>query len=825
MLKNYLKIALRNLVKYKTFSLINIIGLAIGMAACFLILIYVCVEFSFDRFHTNSEDIYRILLGRDYKEKQSGDSQTTAPSIRTPGPLASALKEEFPEIVHALRISNAEHPVYKHNQKIMISYKDKYFYADDVLFADPSIFDVFTLPMLVGNPKTALVAPYTMVITKDIANKYFGDEDPVGKTVIYNNQSNNYNFTITGVVQNIPYNSSLQFNFLCSMTCVDEVVGYEPPASTNWEYSAFMSYILVKKDFSYAEFQQKLSSFMEKHPGFKSSETQMNLFLQPLKQIHLFSVDTDGLIPNSTLRFLFLLSVIAVFIIIIASINYVNLATARAATRTKEVSMRKVLGAERKHLIKQFLGESVFISFIALVFAGIIIEILLPFSRSFIDKKIEIHNLDNLPILLCFFVLTLLVGIVAGSYPALFLSSFQPLDVLRKASKTGLAHFSLRKILIVFQFVISIVLIVITISIFEQIEYMRNRQLGVKKEHIVVIPLRGFWFDKKHEILKQELLQNPGIISASASSSFPGEQSGKFGLLFWWEGCGEKDEPEFKPLNHPGNMPFLGVDYDFIKNFGLELIRGRDFSKDISSDANSAYILNETAMRYIGWTDSPVGKTFHSTWAEQKPGTVIGVIEDFHFKPVREKIEPLVLFIGGVKYLSVKIQSENVQDTMKFIESCWKKLAPSRPFEFFFLDEYFDKLYKTELMSLRLFTISSILAIFIACLGLFGMVSSVTEQRTKEVGIRKVLGASESSIVFLLSKDLIKWVVIANVIAWPIVYFAMNKWLQNFAYRITIDWWMFILAGTLALAIALITVSFQSIRAALANPVESLRYE
>ena len=502
-----------------------------------------------------------------------------------------------------------------------------------------------------------------------------------------------------------------------------------------------------------------------------------------------------------------------------------NLATGRSSVRAKEIGIRKVVGAQRKHLIKQFLGESILMSLIALFLAVIAMELLLPLFRSFIGKKIEFSYLDSWPLLLCFCGITLFVGIFAGSYPALFLSAFKPLDVLRKTTKTGLAHFTSRRILVVFQFVISIVLIITTVVFYRQMSFMRNKQLGANKEQIVVIPLRGFWFGKKHEILKRELMQHPNIISATASSAFPGEQTGMFGLRFWWEGCGEKDEATFlSSLDHICNMPYLLVDYDFLETFDLELIAGRDFSRSYSIDQTSAYILNEAAVQKIGW-DDPIGKTFHSAWAEHKPGTIIGVVKDFHFKPVHEKIGSLVFFMGGSKYLSMRIQTHNIPDTLMFIETKWKEFAPNRPFEYFFLDDHFDKLYKTELMTMKLFTISSILAIFIACLGLFGLASSASEQRTKEIGIRKVLGATVPDVFFLLSKDFTKWVIVANVIAWPIAYYAMSKWLQNYAYRINTGLWTFLLAGASALFIALLTVSYQAIKASLANPVEALRYE
>ena len=795
MFKNYLTIAVRNLVRHKVYSLINLSGLAIGMACCILIMLYVQYEFSYDRYHENVEQIYRVI-----GEGKIGDE--ISQGAQMPGPLAPALLNDFPEIISATRIKNVEN--------VLISYGEKRFYEERAFFADPSIFEVFSFALIKGNPKTALQPPYSIVITEEMAKKYFGDDDPMGKIISYDNR---YDFKITGVLQNIPDNSHFKFDFLASLACANDLFGNG--YLEDWLNWGIYTYVLVRNDFSPAELSQQFPEFVKKYLGEGwATYFQQQLHLQPLKRIHLHSNLWGEIEPNSNINYIYLFSAIAFVILLIACINYINLSTARSATRAKEVGMRKAVGANRLQLAKQFLGESIFLSFIALLLAVALVELFLPAFSSLMDRKLVVNYYGNRLLLPGLIGIALFVGIVSGSYPAFFLSAFQPLGMLRKTLKTGLGHSKPRRILVVLQFVISIVLIIATMIIYSQLNYVRTKKLGFNKEQVVVIPIRDNTVRQRYESVKTELLQNSSITGATAASYLPGGI--KWIQSFWWEGIQDDDD---------NTMAFDCVDHDFIETFEIELAAGRDFSKDFITDAKEAYILNEAAVRKTGW-DSPIGKKF-SAITRNDEGSVIGVVKDFHFKSLHKKIEPLVLYIKpeSFNYLSVRIRPSNISGTLDFIKERWNEFSPNRPFEYFFFDEYFDRLYKAEEKLGKIFGSFSLLAIFIACLGLFGLASFATEQRTKEIGIRKVLGASISGIVLLLSKDFTKLVIVSNLIAWPIAYWAMSRWLQDFAYRINIGLGTFLLAGAIALVIALLTVSLQAIKAALANPVEALRYE
>ena len=789
MFKNYLTIAIRNLVRHKGYSLINIAGLAIGMACCLLIVLYVQYEFSYDRYHENVEQIYRVV-------DESG--------AQTPGLMAPALLDDFPPIIHATRI--------KHFEKALISYGNKRFYEDRVFFADPSVFEVFTFPLIKGNSKTALQAPYSMVITQEMAGKYFGEDDPIGKTITYDNK---HDFTITGVLENVPQNSHFKFDFLVSFATASDV--FPNAGLDKWNYwSATHTYVLLPKDYPPTELEQQFPDFVIKYLGKGWVESfQTRLHLQPLKQIHLHSNLWGEIEPNSDIKYIYLFSAIAFSILLIACINYMNLSTARYANRAREVGMRKVLGANRIQLIKQFMGESILMAFIALLLAAALMELFLPAFCSLIDRELVVNYLDNWLLLPDIIGIAMFVGIVSGSYPAFYLSAFQPLAVLRKTLQTGLARSRLRRALVVLQFVISVVLIIATIIIYGQLNYIRNRKLGFNKEQVVVLPIRDNHVRQKTESVKNELRQNPNIISATASSYIPGGM--KWITSFSWEG--QRDDED-------NTMGFSCIDHDFIQTFEIELVAGRDFSRDFVTDAKQAFIINEAAVKKTGW-NSPIGKRVTRFYPEFVQGSVIGVIKDFHLESLYKTIKPLVLLIDpeGFQYLSVRIRPNDIPGTLDFIKKKWTEFSPNRPFEYFFLDNYFDKLYKAEEKLGQIFGYFTFLAIFIACLGLFGLASFATEQRTKEIGIRKVLGASIVGIVLLLSKDFTKLVIVSNLIAWPIAYYAMNRWLQDFAYRINIGVGTFLLAGAIALIIALLTVGFQAVKAALANPVEALRYE
>ena len=759
------------------------------MTICILILLYVQYEFSYDRYHENVEHIYRVV-------NESSDALT-------PAPLASALLNDFPSIISAARI--------KHFEDMLISYRNKRFYEERFFFANPSIFDVFTFPFIKGNSKTALQTPYSMVITQGMAEKYFGDDDPIGKIITYDNK---YDFTITGVLENVPHNSHFKFDFLASFVTANHL--FPNAGLDKWNYwSSTYTYVLLKKDYPPTELEQQFPDFVIKYLGKGWVESfQTRLHLQPLKRIHLHSHLWGEIEPNSDIKYIYLFSAIAFFILLIACINYMNLSTARYTNRAKEVGMRKVLGAYRVQLTKQFLCESVFLSFIALLLAVVLVELSLPSFCSLIDRKLVVNYYDNWLLLLCLIGIALFVGIASGSYPAFYLSAFQPLSVLRKTLITGLAHSKLRKILVVLQFVISVVLIIATIIIYGQLNYIRNKKLGFNKERVVVLPIRDNYLRQKIEFIKNDLRQNTEILGVTASSYLPGDIN--WITSFWWEG--QQDDED-------NTMAFNYVDYDFIQTFEIKLVEGRDFSKDFITDQTTAFILNEAAVKKTGW-DSPIGKRLMRFYPVVQ-GSVIGVIKDFHLQSLHKKIKPLILHIGPVsyQYLSVKIHSNNIHSTLEFMKKKWKEFSPNRPFEYFFLDDYSKKLYKAEEKLSHIFGSFTFLAIFIACLGLFGLASFATEKRTKEIGIRKVLGASISNIVIMLIKEFIVLIIIASVIAYPIAHYVINKWLQNFAYRINVGLATFLVSVVIALIITLITVGSQAVRAARANPVDSLRYE
>jgi putative ABC transport system permease protein len=786
MLRNYLKISLRNLVRHKIYSIINIIGLAVGMASCILILLWVQDELSYDKFHENADMLYRVI-----DEQHFSDGQT-ARYAPTPPPLAPALKQDFPEIINSTRVRDAG--------RTLLKYGENVFYENRGYFADPSIFDMFTFPFIKGDPETALSQPFSLVITEEMAEKYFGDEDPIGETLAVDTQ---FDFSVTGVIKNIPQNTHLQFDFLVPLTLLEQF-GQD---LNHWGDNSYYTYVMLKKDIQAKEVEEKISNYHKKHDP-KSSRV---LYLQPVTRIHLFSDVQYDVSGNSDIKYIYLFSAIAFFILIIACINYMNLATARSGNRAVEIGMRKVIGAHRTDIIKQFFAESILLSFIALLIAIAIVELLLPAFSSISGKELTLNFSSNIKIIAGLAGIALFTGILAGSYPALFLSSFQPVKILRDFMQTHKKGTVLRKLLVVIQFSLSILIIIGMMIIYKQLNYIRNRNLGYQKEHIVYMPIPPGGISKSLETVKRELLTSPNILGVTISSDLPIDTIHSWGGLDW----PGKDPNDKREIN------FYTVDFDFVKTFNIKIAQGRDFSNKFSTDGSN-YIINETAAAFIGM-EEPVGKWFSLRGSK---GTIIGVMEDFHFKSLHKKVEPLILRIANYySYLIVKIRAKNIPATVSFLENKWKKFAPNCPFEYYFLDEAIDNLYSTEQRLGKIFRYFAFLAIFISCLGLFGLASFTIEQRNKEIGIRKILGATVPNILFLLTKDFAKWVLVANIIAWPVAYYAMYRWLQNFAYRTNIGISTFILSATLALFIALVTVSYQSIKTALANPIEALRYE
>ncbi|MDZ7304890.1 MAG: ABC transporter permease [candidate division KSB1 bacterium] len=789
MFKNHLKIAARNLLKYKVYSFINIAGLAIGMACCLLILLYVQHELAYDHFHEKADRIYRIL-----RHGRVQDSDYTIPV--NPAPLAETLVREFPEVLAATRMLSV-----KAFAECVVKYADKQFVENRILFADSTFFDIFTFSLLLGNSRTALDKPNRVVITEAMAQKYFGDENPMGKTLRINIGGNaDLAFTITGVAKDVPPNSHFHFDFLPSLVTLDW------SRSTSWGQNAFYTYFLLSKGYSAAQLEAKLPQLVQKYIA-RTMQFDDRFFVQPLTAIHLRSNYDLELEPNSDIIYVYIFSIIAFIVLLSACINFMNLATARSANRVREIGVRKVLGASRGQLLRQFLSESTILSVIAVLFAVGLLELFLPLFNRLAERQIAVDFTSNSFLLAGLIGMGLLVGILAGSYPAFFLSSFRPIVALRGKPQQGTRGAWLRSGLVFLQFAISIVLIIGTFVVERQLHYVRNKRLGFDKEHVVVIS-RASALGPRWQAFKHELMWSPNVIHTAGSSSVPGRYFDS--TVFEAEGMDESQR-----------LWYVFADEGFIETMGMEMVAGRNFSPEFATET-SAFILNETAVKKLGW-ENAVGKKLAGN---ARTGAIIGVVKDFHFESLHQEIHPLVmLFATSPSYLSVRVRQANLHQTLTFLEEKWRSFVPDQPFEYSFLDEAFDKLYRSEERLEQIFGYFSTLAIFIACLGLFGLASFTAEQRTKEIGIRKVLGASVASILFLLSKDFGKLVLLANFIAWPVAWYAMNRWLQNYAYRIEIGWWVFALAGGLALIIAFATVSTQAFKAALANPVQVLRYE
>jgi len=789
MLGNYLKIASRNLLKHRGYSFINIAGLAIGMACCILILLWVQDELSYDRFHENLNELCRVVQEQHYTDG------TIFPVAVTPEPLGPALKKDYPEITDYTRFRIID--------RALISYKGNSFYEEGFGFADPSFFEMFTLPFVGGDPEKALSALNSVVITEQMAEKYFGDEEPVGKVLTLNSERD---FMVSGVIKNVPNNSHFHFDFLGKF----EYILKELKWGDGWWNNSFYTYVLLQKNARLDEINSKIYEYIKKI----APDSRAKFLLQPVKDIHLYSsfrIDLYGPTGDKS-AYIYIFSLIALFILFIACINFMNLTTARSGSRAKEIGLRKVAGAYRTNIITQFFTESVLLSIIAFIIALLLVLFFLPFFNDLSGKQISPDFYLNIKIVVGLTGIALLTGIIAGSYPALMLSSFHPVKVLKGALKGGAKGSLFRKVLVVTQFSLSIILIIGTITVNKQLDYIQNRKLGYEKDYVLYFGNEGE-LKEKYDLFKNELLKDPKVKGVTVSSALPtitvSSTSG-----FSWEGS----TPEDNVLMHT-----YSVDHDFIKTFAMEIIEGRDFSKKITTDETEAYIINEAAAKQMR-LESPVGKRFT---LQANEGRIIGVVKNFHFKSLHNEIESLLLRIEPrwFKYIFVRLDSEDIFKTIQSIEKVHQEFNPGYPFEFSFLDESIDKLYKAEQQIGVIIQYFTILAIFISCLGLFGLASYMAEQRTKEIGVRKVLGATVQNIVLLLSQEFIKWVLIANIIAWPAAWYVMNRWLQGFAFRTNIGIWIFVVSAALAFVIALFTVSFQSIKASYANPVKSLKYE
>jgi putative ABC transport system permease protein len=798
MLQNYLKVAFRHIRKHKGFSLINILGLAVGMACFILMMFYVRHELSFDRFHAKYDRLYRVI--RAYHEDPNFPFEFL-PS--TPAPLSLTMVDEFPEVVSGTRIGDVTGT---------INYKNNAF-SEVGIFADEFFFDLFSFDLLRGSRETCLSQPYGIVITESLARKYFSKEEPLGKTLTFSkrmdvhttgSQNESYDLTITGVMSDVPKNSHLQFDYIISFTSSPE----NRERLNNWGRSSYYNYVELLPGVSHLGLHDRLAGYTTR---FRERDVAKYV-LQPFKVLHWqpVSYEFPGTVSNDK-KTITLFSTIAFFILIIACINYVNLATARYAQRTKEIGLRKVVGAQKPQLIRQFIGESVLVSLISSAFAVLLVYLTLPSFRFLVDRDIQLGWLSSPWIPLTVFGVVLFSGLFSGSYPAFLLSSLRPAAVLKGKAERESRGVGLRNVLVVFQFVVSVCLIVGTLVVWLQMRFVKTTDIGYDREHVVVLPLRDEFARKNGKVLEEELLRDNRIFAASGSEYIPLERNNMWNIQHTNE-AGEKVS---------ANAYTCEIGYGLFDVFKVDIVEGRNFSPAFRTDEKEAVLLNQAAVEAIRLKD-PVGKVIDSQGRR-----AIGVVKDYHHSSLHETIDPMIYFLRPEAYsfLSARIKPDDIPGTISFLKRAVSKYSPNFAFEYYFQDDYFNQKYKSDRRFGAAFGYASALAVFVACLGVFGLISFSTERRTKEIAIRKILGASVQSILRSLSREFIVLVVLANCIAWPISYLAMNKWLQSFAFRINISLWTFLLAMILSLTISALAIFYKALHAATADPVNSLRYE
>lgn len=806
MLKNYFKIAYRNLLRQKGFSFINVAGLSLGLTACLLIALFVWDEQQFDKFISEGEQVYRI-----YTETKSDEG---VENLAFTSPMfAPTLQQQFPEVDEAVRVLHIQ-------SSNLFEAGGKEMYEVGGINVDPGFFNVFPLRFVYGSPKDALADPTSIVISKEMAERFFGNDNPVGKEILFNQTPHQ----IKGVVENNP-------KFHLSINHITNLASREFPEERmqSWRWQQFSNYVKLKQGADVQALEAKLQKLVEeKLRAIEGANFTYEPFLQPLHNIHLYSADFKyDMAVRGNITYVRGLSIIAIFILVIACFNFVNLATAKSLQRAKEVGVRKTIGASRSQLMLQFIVETILLTGISILIAVGFTALFLPWLNEFTEKDISFSGFASPGVVFVLLILALMVGVLAGFYPALVLSGFKPVKVLKGAAVSDVRPGKtpwLRHSLVVLQFALSVLLIISALVVFRQVEYLNNKDLGFNKEQIMFFPMRGENMVGNYETFKNELLQSPGVSSVSIGYGFPGDLVAGDGIIV--PRNGEQKEH---------GVTQLMVDYDYLSTLGIELVAGRNFSKNSTTDANEGFIINETAVKELGFgtPEKALGEPLlWDVWVEEpadslKRGKIIGVVKDFHYKSLYDKMEPAVLQIFPPAYwkVAVKMETADITNAMEGVKGVWSQFSPDFPIEYRFLDESFDKMYKAEDKLKSLLWIFTGIAIFVGCLGLFGLAAYAAERRTREIGIRKVLGATEKSIVMLLSKDFVKLVLISILIASPIAWYFMSQWLQDFAYRIDISWWVFALAGLAAVSIALITVSFHAIKAALRNPVRNLRTE
>ena len=800
MLTNYLKTAWRNITKNKFFSAINIFGLSIALACCILMYLFIQNELSYDRFHQHASYIYRLTsIG----EGTSGRVHLAV----TPAPWAPTMKKDFPDIQHYVRILKDE--------KSSVGEKNKTrFNETRLIYGDSTFFDVFSFPLETGDPHLALKAPNSIVLTASAAKKYFGESNPIGKTLEINSFGRTFDVQVTAIVKSVPSNSHLQFNALVSLQTLGDL-------SNMWSFHMFHSYLLLNSNTSANSLEKKFADFTSKYiANNPQADGKHDIFLQPLTDIHLRSQMIGELEANGDITYVYVFTGIAMFILLIACFNFTNLSTARSLTRAKEVGLRKVAGAFKQQLIQQFLSETALVAFLSLLIAIGLAYLALPLFNELSGRVLSLELARNFSLLLLFTGLILFVGLIAGIYPSLVLSAFKPVEVLKGKFHKSSKGAAFRKTLVGLQFMVSIALIASTIVVSQQLNFLKNKKLGFNKENVMIVTLPRSIDSTNLATYKNRLLQNAQVSSVAAAYSVPGTN-----IPINMVNHGKSD------LSEAISMQMLFTDLDFIRTMNMKLVAGRDFSNEIATDRSSAFVLNEEAARKFGWStpQDAVGKTFEWVTPGEvlKSGQVIGVVENFNITPLKSAVQPLVMHYvpNRFQFLYIRFNQANNHEVVKTVESKFKALFPNQTFEYNYLDTTLNALYAREANLSRIFTYFSFLAIIIGCLGILGLSLYSIQQRVKEIGIRKVLGASVPGLSAQLVKEFLKPVVIAAVVATPITWYAMNKWLEEFAYRIHISAWVFVATSLMVLLISILTMSVQTIKAAKSNPVKSLRSE
>jgi putative ABC transport system permease protein len=798
MLKNYLRTALRNLWKNRTSTVINLFGLTVGITSSLLICLYIRHELSYDRFQRKGDRIARVIMEYSFNGSNASNKGNYT-SVR----VATVFRQTFPEVESAVKMVKSEE---------ILSYKDKLFREKNFYYADPSFFDVFSFTLLTGNPRTALSSPRQVVITQSASKRYFGDDDPIGKVISVAGDSSPYR--ITGLLADCPSNSQIKFDLLASFSSLGLEKEYE---ESYWDAN-YTTYLLLKDEKSLAGLQAKLPAFMKKEMEGKGAT--INFFLEPFLKIHLYS-EYGGFEPNNSISYVYILAALALLILIIACSTFVNLSTAQSLERAREVGVRKVVGASKKQLFWQFIGESFCLCVLSILLSLAAASLTMPSFNQLTEKQFQAGSLISLPVLMFSLLLAALISITAGTYPAFILSAYKPVKVLKGSFKRDVSGRSIRKSLVIFQFAISIFLIVSAFVIQKQLYFIQHKNLGYDRTQVLVLPMNNNMMDLL-PVIKREFKSNPDVISVSRCVRSPVEGGGGYNM-----------RSAVMPADQQIAVIANPVDEDYIKTTGLELIAGADFSRqdilDVSGEDHKSrvyhFILNESAARQLGWTPTEaVGKKMYMD--ESRPGYVKGVVRDFHFESLHHPIRPFILFPEiRARELLVKLSRHNLPETIAFLQGKWKTLVPDRPFEYRFLDNDYNVLYNGELRLAKVMNLFSGIAVALACLGLFGLSSYSIRQRVKEIGIRKVLGASVGQIVVTLTREFIFLALISILIAFPLAWWATGKWLADFSYRTSMSWYIFMAAGIIELFLVITTVSLRAMRAAFANPVGALKNE